>query len=133
RATLAPGGQLDRTQVGHEVGFPNILSGTNERQIAFTRVVVVFPDARLEEVLVLEDELVVVIELERERKRGGRGQQRAFLPVPVEVAMRYVQRDGEHAVRLPLETVRAAVRQLDLRTAVTFDHVHDFFIEMALR
>ena len=130
RTALVPGVEFDRTQIRYEVRLPDVAAGTNHRQVAGPVVMRILADAIFEEVGVLEDEAVVVEDLHHQRHRRDRAENRAVLAVTVVQAVLRVQRDREHAARLPLEAVRAAVGKLDLRAAAAFVDVHDLFVEM---
>ncbi len=132
-AAIAPAFQLDGGEIGHEIRLPHMVARPHGDEVAIAGEVFALAGALGKIEGVAEDEGLVVEDVHHHRQVGGADQERALGAAAVEVPMLGVERDGEQALLAPFKRTAAAVGEFELRRAVAFKNVDDFFVEVPLR
>ena len=132
-AAIAPGLQLDRGQVGNEIGLPHVVARPHGDEIALAGKIRRLAGAIGEIEIGSEHEGFVVKDIHHHRQVRRGDQKRALGAAAVEVPVFGIERNGEQALGAPFEAALGAVGHFDLGRAGAFEHIDDFFVEVPLR
>ena len=132
RAAPLPGLELERGEIGDEVGLPHVPAGPHRDEVALAAEVPGGAFALREPERVGEDEVGVVKQVHHHRQVVRRREPDRFKAAAVEVLVARVQRQREQALRPPLEGMGGALVGLDRGSAVARQHVHHLLEEVLL-
>ncbi len=132
-AALLPGLELEGGQIRDEIRLPHVAPRPNRDEVTLALEIALLALAIMELEAVVEDESGVVEQVQHDRQVCGGRQARPFLSAAVEVLIAAVERQGEEAVRPPLEAMAPPVVGFDHGVAVAGQDVDDLFEEVALR
>jgi hypothetical protein len=133
RSPLGIVDQLDRVQIGDEIGLPHDAAARRRDVFALSREIAPRHRGVGEGEAIAEDEFLAAEKVQHDAEIGRRREPHGGRAAAVEMLVANIERQGEQASRTPFEASGLARGELDPGAAIAAHDMHHLLVEMLLR